>query len=91
MGAGYANVYKYFDQRRRVLLGPLQEAMLIGDTQIIFDMTPTFTVETMTYSNVGVVYYDEFKEFFERFPDMKKCLMDEIIWNPYDKDREAFV
>lgn len=85
IGTGFAKVFKYFDSRNRIQLGVLELGLYIGDQQLIFDSLPQFTVETASYCNVGVVSFHHFEEFFLAFPMIKKLMIDEVIWNPYDK------
>ena len=89
--AGRAEVFKYYDSRQRIFLGKFLDGILIGDTQITFSTHPTFTIETTSYCNFGVIHGSHFLELFVKFPDMKKWIVDEIIWNPYDSDRDEFV
>ena len=89
--AGSAQVFKYFDSRQRLHLGKQLNGLLIGQTHALFDSYPMVTVETDSYCNVGCIFYRQFKEIFHKFPEMKKSMMDEILWNPYDKDRDQFI
>ena len=58
---------------------------------MIFETVPNYTVESVNYCNMGVLSKYDSEQMFEKFPFMKKRILDEILWNPYDPVREDFI
>lgn len=90
-GGGICHVYRNFDSRKRVCVGTLLEGSVKGETSVIFDVDPTFSIEAMSYCTIGMITQVNFLEFLNHFTQMRKFLIDQIIHNPYDFEREEFV
>lgn len=54
-GQGICHVYRFFDSRRRVCYGTIKEGSIQGETCVIFDSNPVFSVEAMSYCTIGVI------------------------------------
>lgn len=91
IGTGKAQAFKYLDSRARIPLGPFQKGLLIGDTSIIFGTPSTYSVETESYCNIGVIDGYDVSDVLNKYPKVKSDIRDEILWNPYDRLREHFI
>lgn len=91
IGAGKAKAFKYLDSRVRIPLGPFSAGILIGDTQAIFDTPAAYSIETVSYCNIGIVHHKEVKDILVKHPHITQDLRDEILWNPHDYAREQFI
>ena len=90
-GAGLCQVFKYIDWRKRIYLGNLKEGSLVGEIQVMFDSDPVYSIECMSYCTIGIISKEKFWELITNFPEMKQTVIDFIIQNPHDSDRENFV
>lgn len=90
-GQGICHVYRFFDSRKRVCLGVLKEGSMKGEICVIFDSDPIYSIEVMSYSTIGHITKENFIEFLNHFPHMRPYIIDQIIHNPYDYEREEFV
>ena len=45
----------------------------------------------MSYCTIGVIDQIAFNEFIAHFNDLRRFIIDQIIHNPYDLEREEFV
>ena len=84
-------MYKYFDTRQRLCLGDLKEGSLVGITQVLFDCNPLYTIETLSYCNIGHVTREKFIELAATFPDLRTSFRDQVLHNPFDIEREQFI
>lgn len=91
IGSGKARAFKYLDSRVRIPLGPFYNGILIGDIQIIFGTPTTYTIETDSYCNIGVVKKHDVFDVINKYPQLKSDIRDEILWNPYDLMRDVFI
>ena len=91
LGSGNSRAYKYADSRIRISLGQFACGILIGDISVIFDQAATYSIETETYSIMGVVSPEDVQDILIKYPQLRKDIMEEILWNPYDYQREEFV
>ena len=73
------------------MLGTLVEGSLTGEICVIFNSNPVNTIESMSYCTIGMINEQNFLDFLSHFTKMKKFIIDQIIHNPYDLDREEFV
>ena len=71
-GAGLSRVFKYLDSRKRIFLGNLKEGALVGEIQVVFDSSPVYSIECMTYCTIGVITKENFWEMITNFPEMKQ-------------------
>lgn len=55
IGIGMSRAYKYMDPRMRIELGPFACGVILGDVPVLFDAMSSYSVETITYSTVGIV------------------------------------
>lgn len=84
-------MYKYFDARNRVCLGQLHEGELCGETTILFDSDPQLSIEGQSYCTIGTIEHEGMNKFFGTFPKLRSSMIENIIKNPFDQDREDFV
>ena len=91
IGAGKAKAYRYLDSRVRTPLGQFLEGQIIGEIQVLFDTLPTFTIETESYCNLATITFKKVKKFMETNQHVKQDMIDEIMWNPYDYERDEFI
>lgn len=87
LGTGVSASYKYMDSRERISLGSFPCGVLIGEIPVFFDMPATYTVETVSYSNVAIVSPKDVKDYLIKNPEIRQDILDEILWNPYDYQR----
>jgi len=71
--------YKYFDTRSRYCLGSLKEGTMLGDREVIFDCSPIYHIESVSYCTIGCISKENFIEFLDSYPIMKKAMTDRII------------
>lgn len=90
-GAGICHVYRSFNSKKKVCLGTLKEGSIKGETSVIFNSNPIYTVKAMSYCTIGVINEQNFNDFLSHFPGMRQFIMNQIIHNPYDLEREEFV
>jgi CRP-like cAMP-binding protein len=90
-GAGVCNVYKYFDARNRVCLGQLHEGELCGETSILFDSDPQYSIEGQSYCTIGTIEEVNMNKFLGNNPKVRQIMIDKIINNHFDENREDFV
>ena len=50
-----------------------------------------FSIECATYCTIGVITKENFWEMITTYPEMKQQVIDQIIQNPHDHERESFV
>ena len=62
-----------------------------GETTVLFDSDPTFSVEARSHCTLGYIDIHQMNNFFIKFPKIKQKMIQEVISNPYDHDRERFV
>lgn len=55
LGSGNAKAYKYLDSKIRISLGQFYDSQLIGEIQIVFDTPAMYTIETLSYCNIGII------------------------------------
>lgn len=91
IGSGICRVYRYFDQRWRVCLSKIEEGSIFGEPQVLFNSDPVQSYEAQNYCTLGQIEYDKMNEFFLDQPRIKESMIESIIKNPYDEDRESFV
>jgi hypothetical protein len=48
-------VYRYFDSRKLICLGTLKEGSIKGETSVVFDSDPRYSVLAMSYCTIGVI------------------------------------
>lgn len=71
IGAGVCNIYKYFDTRKRIWMGELNPGELRGETQLLFDSEPTYSLETKTYCTIGAISKNDFLDMCSLSPEFK--------------------
>ena len=64
---------------------------MIGEIQIVFDTPAMYTIETLSYCNIGIISYNDVHDLLIRNPHIRQDLRDEILWNPHDYHRDEFV
>ena len=64
---------------------------MIGAVSVIFDCNPFVSVESKSYCTIATIPKYDFKELLCFFPCIKQPIIDSIINNPYDMDRDYFV
>ena len=89
-GNGVCKVYKNFDMQR-LCLGDLKQESVVGIHTVLFDCNPLYTIETMSFCNIGHVSRSHFKDIASDFPDLKIAFQDQVLHNPYDIEREQFI
>jgi hypothetical protein len=75
-GNGFCKVFKYFDTRKRLCLGTIEEGQLLGVPQVLFECKPFYTIETMSYCTIGFISNTAVKDLMTSFHDMKKAFTD---------------
>ena len=91
LGAGICNRFKYYDARKKIDLGVMQLGELACYTHILFDSQPNETIETQTYCTLGAISHKKFNDICTECPDLKQLMLDRIMNNPFDYEREWFV
>jgi CRP-like cAMP-binding protein len=74
-----------------VCLGILRQGALSGETQVLFDSDPAYSIECQSYCTIGVISREKFIEVTTSFPDIRQTMIDQVLGNPYDDEREQFV
>lgn len=69
----------------------MKEGELKGETQILFGSEPTYSIETRTYCTVGTISQKDFLDICNSCPVLKQTMIDDIMSNPFDTEREWFV
>ena len=64
---------------------------MLGDREVIFDSSPVLHIESVSYCTIGQINKDNFLEFLDKYPQMRRSMTDRIIKNPYDPERDYFV
>ena len=75
-GQGVCHVYRKFSSRKHVFLGTLVEGSLTGETSVIFNTDPDYTIQAMSYCTVGMINEQNFLDFLSHFTQMKKFIID---------------
>ena len=55
------------------------------------ETAPEFSVESVSYCTIGKIDYKTFCEMCTQMPQVKTSLINSIISNPFDHEREFFV
>ena len=64
---------------------------MLGEIEVIFDNDPIYTIEAMSYCTIGQLEQEKFLDVLNKFPIFKQKMINQILENPYDLDREYFV
>lgn len=70
-GAGICHVYRSYNSRKTICLGTLKEGSIKGETSVIFDSDPIYTVKAMSYCTIGVINEQNFQDFLSHFGSMR--------------------
>lgn len=90
-GMGSSEVFKQLDQFIKKHCDTLEEGTMIGAVNVIYDNKPSVTVQARNYTTIGLIGATDFKEMLLFSPDIKLDLINGIVNNPYDFDRDYFV
>lgn len=84
IGTGASRAFKHADSRKTTYLGPFSNGILIGDIPVLFETVATYSIQTVTYCNIGIVHSKDVKDFLFKNPQLRNSMMEEILWNPHD-------
>lgn len=64
---------------------------MVNEVAAAFETAPEFSVESVSYCTIGKINYRIFQDMLSQLPNVRECLIDSLITNPYDHEREFFV
>ena len=84
-------MFRSFEVRHTEKVDTLEEGKMIGEISAVFDSAPLFSVETKSYCTIAMIRNRFFKEMLNKFEDLEASLVNGILENPHDYEREYFV
>ena len=64
---------------------------MINEVAAAFETAPEFSVESVSYCTIGKISHEVFKDMLFQIPYVGESLVNSLITNPYDHEREFFV
>ena len=64
---------------------------MVGQRYVIFDSNPDISYLASSYCTLGKIDSNDFTSMMNNFPNVKLHLVNKIISNPYDEERDFFV
>ena len=90
-GAGVCYIWRHFNTRRKHFLDKVEEGSMINEVAAAFETAPEFSVESVSYCTIGKISFKIFQDMLGQKPIVRESLIESIISNPYDHEREFFV
>jgi len=81
-------VFKAIDSRTRVQVDTIEEGKMIGVASVIYECNPFTSVEALSYCTIATIPNFDFKEMMCFFPEIKQPLVNSVLDNPYDLERD---
>ena len=91
VGSGMCKVFKTFNKSWRICLAKVYPGTIMGEPQVLFNSGLNYSLECVTYCNIGIIQKEKINEYFMDYPDMKDAMIQNVINNPYDRERDIFV
>lgn len=63
----------------------------LGDVQVLYNTVSTYSIETLSFCNIGTVNHKDFWDIMNKYPQLKDDFRQEILQNPYDNERQYFM
>lgn len=57
----------------------------------VFESDPLYSIEAQSYCTIGQIEFEKLHQFFGKFPEIKEEMINEVISNPFDSEREHFL
>ena len=67
------------------------EGKILGEIALVYNTQPLESVETKSYCSIVKINNHAFNEMLVHYPHIKTRIINQIINNPYDLERDFFI